>query len=41
LLRIKERVKNPLLRWKTVGGSLDIQNINKWDDFTKAKDIMF
>ena len=41
LFRIKSRVNNPLTRWKTVGGSLDVQNLDKWDAFTKAKDIMF
>lgn len=37
--RFKEREKHPLKHWKL--SSIDIESLDKWDDYTKAKEAMF
>ncbi|APR04003.1 polyphosphate kinase 2 [Thauera chlorobenzoica] len=37
--RFKEREKHPLKQWKL--SPIDLASLNKWDDYTKAKEAMF
>ena len=37
--RFKERIKNPMKRWKF--SIMDLQSREKWVEYSKAKDIMF
>ncbi len=37
--RFKERIKNPLKRWKF--SKMDLQSREKWVEYSKAKDVMF
>ena len=37
--RFKERMKNPLKRWKL--SPMDLASRAKWDDYSRAKDDMF
>lgn len=39
LRRFKSRVNDPLRRWKL--SPMDVESINRWDDYSKAKDEMF
>jgi polyphosphate kinase 2 (PPK2 family) len=37
--RFKEREKHPLKQWKL--SPIDLASLDKWDDYTKAKEAMF
>lgn len=37
--RFKERERHPLKQWKL--SPIDIESLNKWDDYTRAKEAMF
>lgn len=39
LRRFKARQTDPLKRWKL--SPMDVQSLNRWDDYTEAKDAMF
>lgn len=39
LKRFRSRVDDPLRRWKL--SPMDLESINRWDDYSKAKDEMF
>lgn len=39
LRRFRSRVDDPLRRWKL--SPMDLESINRWDDYSKAKDEMF
>lgn len=37
--RFKERQKHPLKHWKL--SNIDLESLDKWDEYTKAKELMF
>jgi polyphosphate kinase 2 len=39
LRRLMDRAHNPLKQWKL--SPMDIESLNRWEDYTKAKEIMF